>query len=149
MPMKKHFADPLAEFNQLYKKMDGIYHSYAKALGISDMTLWLLYSLCEDNSSFTQKELCSAWCYPVQTVNSALKNLEKQEIIALEHIPGNLKNKKIVLTEKGKEYTQKIIAPLIAAEQKSLQFLTEEEQEVLLSLIRKYTELLQIKVNEI
>ena len=70
-------SDPLEEFNQLYKTLDDIYHKYAKSRGLSDSALWLLYSLRSSSSAHTQSELCSAWHYPPQTVNSVLKNLEK------------------------------------------------------------------------
>ena len=89
--MAKNTTDPLAVFNQLYKKMDEIYHLYAKRTGISDTALWLLYSLYEEGTAYTQRELCSIWQLPPQTVNSALKALERQEIIALVPIPGNQK----------------------------------------------------------
>ena len=147
--MENQVTDSLAVFNQLYKKMDGIYHLYAKRMGLSDMALWLLYSLCESNAAYTQRELCSGWLYPPQTVNSALKGLEKKEIIALEPVPGNKKNKQIVLTEKGKEFTQKMIAPLILAEKKTFQGMKEEERKALLDLTRNYVGLLQENINRI
>lgn len=59
-------------FNQLYKQMDELYHAYAKACGVPDTVFWLLYSLYE-GGAYTQHELCQAWHYPPQTVNSALK----------------------------------------------------------------------------
>src|SRR5699024_11708573 len=97
--MKDPIAAQLAAFNQLYKEMDDIYHSYAKEQGISDTILWILYSLYENNSSYIQKELCSEWHYPPQTVNSALKTLERQGIISLTAAPGNKKHKLVSLTE--------------------------------------------------
>ncbi len=145
--MKKNTTDPLAAFNQLYKAMDEIYHLYAKRQGISDTTLWLMYSLYESDGIYTQKELCSAWHYPPQTINSSLKNLEKQGLIVLNAIPGNHKNKLVVLTEKGKQMTQRIIFPLISAEQRTFQGFEKKERESLLSLTDKYVELLQKEIN--
>ena len=129
--MQTHITDQLAAFNRLYKEMDEIYHIYAKKQGVSDAALWLMYSLYERDAGYTQRELCSAWHYPPQTVNSSLKNLEKQGLIALTAIPGNKKNKLVVLTEKGKEMTQRIISALVLAEQKSLQGLKRSEQVVI------------------
>ena len=87
--MENMTSDPLALFNQLYKEMDEIYHQYAKRQGISDTALWLLYSLYEDGAGYTQRELCSAWHYPPQTINSALKNLVNQGYIQLKPVEGN------------------------------------------------------------
>ena len=147
--MENNWTDPLEAFNQLYKKMDEIYHLYAKTRNVSDMTLWLLYSLYESNAAYTQRELCSIWHYPPQTVNSALKSLEKKGLIALEHSPGNRRNKQIVLTEKGKASMQTIISPLVFAERRAFQGLEDTERAALLSLTRKYTDLLQTEIDEI
>ncbi len=145
--MEKKDYDPLAAFNQLYKEVDEIYHQYAKKHGVSDTALWLIYSLYEADAAYTQRELCSAWHYPPQTINSALKSLEKQGFIALNPIPGNQKNKLVALTEKGKAIAQKVISPLIHAEQRAFRGLEEEERAALVSLTRKYVELLQDEVN--
>lgn len=146
--MKQSIADALAAFNQLYKEMDEIYHLYAKKHGISDAALWLMYSLCESRTGFTQKELCSAWHYPRQTINSALKGLEKRELIALKPVAGNLKNKQVVLTEKGKELAKQVIEPLVLAEQRTFEGMQEEERRALLSLTQQYVSLLQREMNE-
>lgn len=144
--MEKYCSDPLAVFNQLYKEMDEIYHLYAKRHGLSDTALWMLYSLCQSDTAHTQREFCATWHYPPQTTNSALKNLENQGLIALKPIPGNQKNKWIVLTPKGEETAQTVILPLIHAEQRAFQDLTGEERDALLALTRKYVEHLRGQV---
>ena len=147
--MKDPIAAQLAAFNQLYKEMDEIYHVYAKEQGISDTVFWILYSLYENNSSYIQKELCSEWHYPPQTVNSALKSLEKQGIISLEAVPGNKKNKLVSLTEHGLTLTQRVIARLTDAERNAILSMTADERRTLLSLTEKYTEFLRRHVRRI
>ena len=154
--MENMTSDPLALFNQLYKEMDEIYHQYAKRQGISDTALWLgffpyqgtflLYPLYEDGAGYTQRELCSAWHYPPQTINSALKNLVNQGYIQLKPVEGNQKNKRIVLTEAGNEMMQEIISPLIRAEKRTFQRLEKSERDALLSLTHKYVSLLKSEV---
>lgn len=147
--MKDPIAAQLAAFNQLYKEMDEIYHVYAKEQGISDTVFWILYSLYENNSSYIQKELCSERHYPPQTVNSALKSLEKQGIISLEAVPGNKKNKLVSLTEHGLTLTQRVIARLTDAERNAILSMTADERRTLLSLTEKYTEFLRRHVRRI
>lgn len=147
--MKDPIAAQPAAFNQLYKEMDEIYHVYAKEQGISDTVFWILYSLYENNSSYIQKELCSEWHYPPQTVNSALKSLEKQGIISLEAVPGNKKNKLVSLTEHGLTLTQRVIARLTDAERNAILSMTADERRTLLSLTEKYTEFLRRHVRRI
>ncbi len=95
------------------------------------------------------KEMCSLWHYPPQTINSALKNLEKQGIITFRPVPGNKKNKLVILTEKGHELTQKNIASLADAEQAAFSNMKEEERQALLVLSGKYIELLRKEVSRI
>ena len=147
--MKDPIAAQLAAFNQLYKEMDEIYHVYAKEQGISDTVFWILYSLYENNSSYIQKELCSEWHYPPQTVNSALKSLEKQGIISLEAVPGNKKNKLVSLTEHGLTLTRRVIARLTDAERNAILSMTADERRTLLSLTEKYTEFLRRHVRRV
>ena len=147
--MNDPIAAQLAAFNQLYKDMDEIYHVYAKEQAISDTVFWILYSLYENNSSYIQKELCSEWHYPPQTVNSALKSLEKQGIISLEAVSGNKKNKLVSLTEHGLTLTQRVIARLTDAERNAILSMTADERRTLLSLTEKYTEFLRRHVRRI
>lgn len=106
-------------FNQLYKQMDELYHAYAKACGVPDTVFWLLYSLYE-GGAYTQHELCQAWHYPPQTVNSALKNMERQGLVALRAVPGNRKSKLAALTDKGQQAMRRLVGPAVRAEQNAL-----------------------------
>lgn len=144
--MGQQITGSLATFNQLYKEMDEIYHQYAKQHSLSDTALWLLYSLYESGAAPTQSALCSAWHYPPQTLNSTLKGLERQGMIALKAVPGNRKNKYIKPTEKGREALQQMIAPLVCAERETFQALAPQERETLLALTRKYISLLQAQI---
>lgn len=144
--MQEPMMEELVLFNRIYKEMDQIYHMYAKQCGLSDASLWLLYSLCE-RETYTQREICAAWHYPPQTINSALKALEKQGFIVLEPIAGNQKNKLVVLTQEGEALKESVICPLILAEQEAFAGLSKRERESLLMLTKKYVELLQGAVN--
>ncbi len=147
--MKELINGPLAEYNQLYKEMDEIYHLYAKKHGVSDTALWLMYSLYLNDAENTQSEICSAWHCAPQTINSALKRMENQGLILLDAVPGNRKNKLIKLSEKGREMIEKAIAPLVEAEQKAFQGLKPKEKAALFALTRKYTQLLKSQMDKI
>lgn len=149
MYMEKNAENPLEILNQLNKEMDEIYHSYAKDRDVSDSALWLMYSIYESSVPCTQKDLCAAWHYPPQTVNSILKGLEKNGYVTLETTPENHKNKLIFLTKQGRKLLKEVIAPLIHAEEQAFQYLTKEEQAFLLNLTRKYIESLRKEVSRI
>lgn len=136
-------------YNQFSKELDGLYHLYARKSGLSDTAFWILYSVEESQSVYTQKELCEDWSYNRQTVNSALKKLVEQEIIELRPLPGNRKNKQIVLTASGKALVAEIISPLIEAERNSFLKLGEEDGEEFLRLTKSHLELFHREIEQI
>lgn len=139
--------DLLKSYNQICKEMDIVYHGYAKTCGLSDMAYWLLYSIAESDDYFTQRDFCNEWFFAPQTVNSALKDLEKKDIIYLESVSGNKKNKLIKPTENGKKFIESFIVPLIKTECDSFETLSKKECELMLSTTKKYLSALKIKVN--
>lgn len=138
----------LAAFNQAHKKMNVLYHNYAKSAGMSDAAFWLMYSLYERGHPCTQKDLCESWFYAPQTINTALKALEQKGLIYLTFVPGNKKNKQILFTKAGEELIQKKIVPLVHAEERSFERLDEEEREKLLSITQKHIALLEEEINQ-
>lgn len=139
----------LATFNRLHKKMNVLYHDYAKSVGLSDAAFWLLYSLYEHGQPCTQKDLCSAWFYAPQTINSALKNLEEQGFIKLELAPKSRKNKQIFFSDKGKALIDEKIVPLVHAEERSFDRLEEQERSQLLALTQKHIELVEEEIRKV
>lgn len=139
----------LKRYNKIYKEMDFVYHEYAKKCGISDMAYWILYSLAIDDGFYTQKDLCNGWCFTPQTLNSALKDLEKKDLIYFEYLKDNKKSKLIMLNENGKKFVDKYIFPIINAESNSFLELEKNECEIMLDITKKYMEILKEKVNNI
>lgn len=137
----------LKTYNKICKEMDIVYHSYAKACGLSDMAYWILYSMAESDKYFTQRDFCKDWFFAPQTVNSALKDLAKKGIIYLETVSGNRKNKLIKPTETGTYFIKRYIMPLIEAECESFETLSKKECELMLSTTQKYISILSEKVN--
>lgn len=139
----------LAAFNRLHKKMNVLYHDYAKSVGLSDAAFWLLYSLYEYGQPCTQKDLCSAWFYAPQTINSALKSMEEQGLVSLELAPKSRKNKQIFFTEAGKVLIEEKIVPLVNAEELSFERLDEQERSQLLEITQKHIEVLEQEIAKI
>ena len=147
--MDNWMNEHLAAYNQSSKQMDEIYHQYAKRHGLSDTFLWLLYSLQEGDTTYTQRELCAIWHFAPQTLNSALKSMERQGYITLEPVSGNRKNKRVQLTAQGRLLSERVVLPLMQAEGQSLQCLSPQERAALLCLTQKYLGFLQDEINRI
>ncbi len=147
--MENDVSEQMIEFNKIYKMIDDTYHNYAKSCDLSNASLWILYSVWENNETYTQKELCEVWSYSRQTINSALKNLEGQGLIQLLHELDNKKNKQIILTKRGKGLAEKVIVPLMEAEKNSFASLSNEERCIFLKLMKKHAELFGKEVKKI
>ena len=98
-----------------------------------------MYCLYEnDGKKYTQKEFCDEWSYSRQTVNSTLKKLEKEGVVTLQTAEDK-KSEYVILTEKGRKTAQKIILPLMECEISSFKQLNEDEIEIFLGVMRKYS----------
>ncbi len=146
--MKESIVAQMAEYNQLMKSMDGLYHNAARKCGLSDSAFWTLYSIKESEEPCTQKELCESWFYSKQTVNSTLKQLEEKGILKLELAPGSRKNKRILLTEEGERLAEEKVIPLMEAECRVLACFDAEDCRAFLDLTRKYTDQLRAELEK-
>lgn len=133
----------IKEFNQLLKKMDNVYDKLAKSSGISDTAFWIIYTIKNEKETYKQKDLCVMWSYSKQTINSALKKLEEQNIIKLVSVPENKKDKKIILTDYGEQLAKELIDPVNEIEKESLKQL--KEANIFIDLFKKYIETMEEK----
>ena len=136
--MNAEAAKQLTAFIQTYKEIDEVCHNYAKAHGLSDTAFYVLYSLIDRGTAYPQRELYEDWSYPPQTLNSALKALERQGVVELRFSPGNRKSKEIRLTDQGRILAKEIIDPFMKAERNAFSVLSEEERKILLAAVQKY-----------
>ena len=113
-----------------------LYHEAAVKTGISDSVQNILYVLCERDGQCLQSEISKLTGISRQTINSAIRKLEKEEIVYLKQ--GKGRNTILCLTEKGKKYSQEKIMPIHEIENKIWNEWTEEEQRQYLALTKKY-----------
>lgn len=89
------------------------------------------------------------WLFAPQTINSALKALEKQGLIALDLVPNSRKSKQFFFTEAGEKLVKEKIAPLVQAEEQSFLRLDERERNELLAITQKHISILEEEINKI
>lgn len=140
--MKKSTEKSLMEFNAVYKENDEIYRSASKRLGVSDCALWILYNLLIQEEPVIQREICDAFFYPKQTVNSALKKLEGEGYIKMSEMKDR-RSKQIVLTEIGEKLAENTAGKLMKAEIRAISGLTDDEKEEFIRIFKKYNNLLK------
>ena len=127
----------LVEFNRICKENNEIYHGVTRSLGLTDCAFWILYTLRESEGEYTQRDLCAVLCEPKQTVNSALKKLVEEGVLRLEAADGNLKNKRVCLTEAGEAFLRRTVDRVFGVESAAAARLTEEERSALVALSQK------------
>ena len=124
------------EYNHLLKACDMLYHSIAVQLGMSDCAFWILYIVQDTEDVCKQSDICESISMSRQTVNSALKKLEKDGYLTLTKIEGKM-GKAIHLTEQGTRFVKEHILPVMAAEERVCLDFSEEEKETFMGLFRR------------
>ena len=89
-------------FGKIIYRIDGYYSEFAKKENVKANLLWIMYAL-SDNKPHTQKEICNEWDLPLTTINTIIKDLEKQKLVKLLKIGGKKREMNITLT-KGSEF---------------------------------------------
>ncbi len=124
------------QYTYLAGEINALYHEAAVKTGVSDSVQNILYVLCEKDGRCLQSEVSKLTGISRQTINSAIRNLEKDGIVYLEH--GKGRNTILCLTEKGEKFAAEKIYPLYEAENKIWNEWTPEEQQQYLILTQKY-----------
>lgn len=99
-------------------KIDGVYYLLARHYGINENTLAFLYAL-DDGKPHSQKEISDVWLIPRTTINSIVKTMLFEGYIAFEG-EQHTKEKALVLTEKGRSYTSRLLNDIYLAEEQAI-----------------------------
>ena len=122
--------------NGLISETEGVYHDIAQGFGLSDSVMQVLYTaLCYGGSCTVRQLIC--YCgTSKQTISSALRKMESEELITLQAVDG--KQKRICLTEKGKLLAERTARVELELEAAVLDSWGAEEAERFLEWNRRY-----------
>lgn len=95
-------------------RIDGIYYQWAKRIGLKDNMLALLYAL-SDGKLHSQKQISEEWLIPKTTINTVIQECIQKDYVVLQQEPHS-KEKRICLTEAGKQYAEVVLKDLRQAE---------------------------------
>ena len=129
------------QYTYLAGEINALYHEAAVKMGISDSIQNILYVICEKENRCLQSEISKLTGISRQTINSAIRKLEKEGIVSLEQ--GKGRNTIVCLTEKGEKYALEKICPLFEIENKIWNEWTADEQQEYLTLTQKYRDALK------
>lgn len=145
--MKKERIDYIHKINFLFSEMNALYHRSSLKLGISDSVSVVLYTIYDEGENCLLSDIYKKSGISKQTVNSAVRSLEAKGILYLEQY--TKRSKKIVLTEKGKEYIAQTAQKLFEAEVSAFDTWTQEEIEKYISFLQKYSECFRKEVEKL
>lgn len=130
------YNDIMHQVNCLASDLDSLYHQASLKLGLTDSTMMVLYLLYEKDGSCPLNEIRKETNISKQTLNSAIRKLESENIVYLKQTSG--REKTVFLTETGTDYTSRTIVRLYNAECNAFQDWTETEVRQYLYLMDKY-----------
>lgn len=136
----------MERLNLLLTEIDEAYHEAALKLGLSDSAMLILYTVCSRDGGCPLSDITHTSGVSKQTINSALRKLEAEEIVRLETIAG--RRKRVCLTEQGKQLTEQTVFRLIQAENEILGSWTDEEQKLYMELTQRYLVSFKEKIKE-
>ena len=121
--------------NRAIIRLRGIYAEWSGRHGISYNEMLVLYTIRE-NGFCTQKQICSDYLLPRQTINQVIAQMRRQGLLELRNSSGGGREKAFVLTEKGKIWSAPLLASLTQVESRAVELMGEEQLEHLTALLR-------------
>ncbi len=145
--MERNVKKEILRNNQQFGKLNALYHKLSQFYDISDSESEILYYLVSSEKDVPIQEIIYFTCSPKQTVNSALRNMEKKEWITLRKIDS--KSKLVCLTEKGKNQAKQSVEKILDIEKEVFLSINQEEVEKYLEFADKFNEKLEEKLNRL
>lgn len=145
--MTEPVSNHLKRYNLLIGEIDSVYHEFSLSLGLCDSVSMVLYALYTNGGHCLLKDICRLSGRSKQTINSAVRSLEKEKLIALENVNG--KNKLVKLTEDGKKFSENTVSKIVKAENEIFDGWSAEDKEKYLMLTERYLDALEAKSKKI
>lgn len=137
----------IKRFNYLTNEIGAVYHEAALKFGLSDSALLVLYTVCYNGEECLLSDITASSGISKQTVNSALRRLEADDIIYLTSTGG--RKKTVCLTSKGKKFVKDTVLKVLVMENDIFNSWTEEERSTYIELTQRYLTNMKSKVKEL
>ncbi len=134
--MEDHANAPVKRFNLLTSEIDAAYHEATRKLGLADSAMIILYTICLFDGACLLSRIISLSGLRKQTVNSAIRKLEKEGAVYLE--AGQGRKKQVCLTEKGRELAKGTALRVMEIENEIFTEWAPEERELYMRLTKRY-----------
>ncbi len=112
----------MREINKNISINSRIYGEFATRMKFNSIETPILYSLLIFKN-ITQNDIVNEYLLPKQTVNNVIKKFESIGIVTLKQDEFDKRKKIITLTDKGVDYINKQLAPMLDVENKAAKML--------------------------
>ena len=139
--MEKSIKEYSDLFSAKWKSIERLSEEYAKAAGLTPMSLNVLSIIYNHPEGCTQKNICQQIHYNKQSVNMIIKAFWEQGYVELAEMKNDRRNKQIKLSESGKNYAEKVIGLMWKVETDALEQITPEQRRALVAFLEAYEQL--------
>lgn len=144
--MENRVSKEMKRFNHLMSEIEATYHEISWKLKLSDSAIQILYTICNNGRDCLLQDICYHTGLSKQTINSAVRKLEAEQVVYLESVGS--KSKKVCLTEKGKRLADQTAGKVIQAENEIFASWVPEDVQKYLDLTEAYLLALRGKAME-
>lgn len=145
--MNNSISQHMKRCNHLQGEIEAAYHEAALKFGLADSTQFILYTICYLGDQCLLSEVVRMTGISKQTINSAVRKMEKEGVIRLA--AATSKTKKIVLTEAGAALAEKTVLRLLKAEDEIFASWSEADVEKYLELNERFANELKNKITQL
>ena len=122
--------------NNVLGQIEGAYHDVIVRFGLSDSVFDILYLLAEEGEGCSQNCLCTLGGMSKTTVNSAIRKMEREGLVALE--AGDGRTSRVFLTEAGRVLQRDTACRIMQIEEDICVSCPENDQRKLIELNERY-----------
>lgn len=141
--MKNCISNVMKRYNHLMGEIDAVYHEISLNMGLSDSAMIILYTICDNGDSCLLQEISRRSGVSKQTINSAIRKMEKEGIVYLK--AAGARNKNVCLTDKGKQLAEHTAVRLIQIENDIFASWDKNDVEKYLELTEKFLDSIKEK----
>lgn len=134
----RNVYEKIHEINYLTAEIDALYHQASRKLGLSDSVSRVLYTICDMGEDCLLSDIYKKSGISKQTVNSAIRGLEREGMLYLEPYRG--RSKRVVLTESGKALMERTAARIYEAENRAFSNWPEADINAYIAAMERFHE---------
>ena len=146
---EKSVKEYMSLFSEKWKSIERLSEEYAKAAGLTPMSLNVLSIIYDHPKDCTQKLICKLTQYNKQSVNMIIKSFWEQGYVDLAEMKEDRRNKQVKFSEKGKRYADKVISIIWDVENAALEKITPEQRKALIVFLEAYEQCFRSGIGEL